>query len=154
MDGKDYQIAINNGPNSLHGGLNGFDKRVWTATVVSESPASVRLELVSPDGDQGYPGTLTTQLTYTVNDQDELSLEYRATTDKDTIVNLTNHCYFNLSGMELNPSVLDHRVTMTDEVKAVLECDENSLPTGKVLSWSEAPWMNFSVSCLAYCDVS
>lgn len=146
VDGKDYQLAINNGPNALHGGLEGFDKRIWTATVVSEEPASVRLELVSPDGDQGYPGTVTTQLTYTVTDNDELVLEYHATTDKDTVINLTNHSYFNLSGVELNPNILDHRVTMTDEVKAVLECDGDCLPTGKVLSWSEAPWMNFSVS--------
>lgn len=151
MDGKEYDVAINNGPNALHGGLKGFDKRIWTATVVSESPASVRLELVSLDGDQNYPGTLTTQVTYTVNGDDELSLEYHATTDKETIINLTNHCYFNLSGVASNPNVLDHRVTMTDEVKAVLECDGNCLPTGKELSWSEAPWMNFSVSIFYSC---
>ncbi|KAI7904216.1 aldose 1-epimerase [Cokeromyces recurvatus] len=143
-DGKEYQLAINNGPNALHGGLEGFDKRIWTATVLSEEPASVRLELVSPDGDQGYPGTLTTSVTYTVNDKDELIMEYHATTDKETVVNLTNHSYFNLSGVSLNPNILDHRVTMTDEVKAVLECDQDCLPTGKVLSWSEVPWMNFS----------
>ncbi|CEI93899.1 Putative Aldose 1-epimerase [Rhizopus microsporus] len=131
VDGKEYQLDINNGPNALHGGLQGFDKKIWTATVVSEEPASVRFELVSPDGDQGYPGTLTTQVTYTVTDKDELVLEYHATTDQDTIVNLTNHSYFNLAGVELNPKILDHRVTMTDEVKAVLECDTNCLPTGK-----------------------
>jgi aldose 1-epimerase len=146
VDEKEYHVAINNGPNALHGGLEGFDKRIWTATVVSESPASVRLELVSPDGDQNYPGTLTTHITYTVNDNDELSLEYHATTDKNTIINLTNHSYFNLSGVSLNANVLDHQVTMTDEVKAVLECDGDCLPTGRELSWSEAPWMNFSVS--------
>ncbi|CEG76289.1 Putative Aldose 1-epimerase [Rhizopus microsporus] len=72
VDGKEYQLDINNGPNALHGGLQGFDKKIWTATVVSEEPASVRFELVSPDGDQGYPGTLTTQVTYTVTDKDEL----------------------------------------------------------------------------------
>ncbi|KAG1054141.1 hypothetical protein G6F43_003827 [Rhizopus delemar] len=144
VDGKAYQLAINNGPNALHGGLQGFDKKIWSATVVSEEPASVRFELVSPDGDQGYPGTLTTHVTYTVTDQDEIQLEYHATTDKETIVNLTNHSYFNLGGVELCPKILDHQVTMTDEVKAVLECDGNCLPTGKVLSWSEVPWMNFS----------
>nr|CAA71440.1 stress protein [Rhizopus stolonifer] len=144
LDGKDYQLAINNGPNALHGGLQGFDKKIWSATVVSEEPATVRFELVSPDGDQGYPGTLTTQVTNTVTDQDELKLDYHATTDKKTIVNLTNHSYFNLGGVELSPKILDHRVTMTDNVKAVLECNENCLPTGKVLSWSEVPWMNFS----------
>lgn len=148
VDGKDYQLAINNGPNALHGGLEGFDKRIWTATIVSEQPPSIRLELVSEDGDQGYPGKLTTQITFTVTDKDELSIEYHAITDKDTIVNLTNHSYFNLAGVVLNPKILDHRVTMTDEVKGVLECDGNSLPTGKVLSWPEAPWMNFSVSAI------
>ena len=146
VDGKEYQLEINNGPNALHGGLDGFDKRIWSATVLSEEPASIRLELVSPDGDQGYPGTLTASITYTVTAKDELILEYHATTDKETIVNLTNHSYFNLAGVQLNPNVLDHRVTMSNEVKAVLECDSNCLPTGKVLSWSEAPWFNFSVS--------
>jgi aldose 1-epimerase len=148
VDGKDYQLAINNGPNALHGGLEGFDKRIWTATVLSQQPASIRLELVSEDGDQGYPGKLTTQVTYTVTDKDELSIEYHATTDKDTVVNLTNHSYFNLAGVVLNPKILDHRVTMTDEVTAVLETDSDSLPTGKVLSWSEVPWMDFSVSSI------
>lgn len=66
------------------------------------------------------------------------------------MINLTNHSYFNLSGVEMNPNILDHRVTMTDEVKAVLECDGDCLPTGKVLSWSEVPWMNFSVSLVEY----
>ncbi|OBZ89595.1 Aldose 1-epimerase [Choanephora cucurbitarum] len=144
VDGKEYQLAINNGPNALHGGLDGFDKRIWSATVLSEEPASIRLELVSPDGDQGYPGTLTASITYTVTAKDELILEYHATTDKETVVNLTNHSYFNLAGVQLNPNVLDHRVTMSNEVKAVLECDGNCLPTGKVLSWTDAPWFNFS----------
>jgi aldose 1-epimerase len=144
VDGKEYSVLVNNGPNALHGGKEGFDKRVWDATILSEEPASIRLDLVSPDDDQGYPGTLKVSTTYTVTDNDELIIEYHATTDKDTVINLTNHSYFNLSGVAVNPNVLDHRVTMTDEVKAVLECDGDCLPTGKVLSWSEAPWMNFS----------
>ncbi|KAI9269410.1 aldose 1-epimerase [Sporodiniella umbellata] len=146
IEGDNYQLEVNNGPNALHGGREGFDKRLWSATVVSEEPASVRLEIVSPDGDQGYPGTLEVQVTYTVTDQDELSIEYSATTDKETVVNLTNHSYFNLSGVELNPKILDHRVIMTDQVKGVLSCDENCLPTGEVFSWSQVPWMNFSGS--------
>jgi aldose 1-epimerase len=146
VDDKEYSLDINNGPNSLHGGLEGFDKRIWTVTVLSEEPASIRLDLVSADGDQGYPGTLTISTTYTVTDNDELMLEYHATTDKETVVNITNHSYFNLSGLE-NGTILDHRVTMTDDVRGVLECDGDCLPTGKELGWTEAPFMSFSVSC-------
>jgi aldose 1-epimerase len=145
VDGKEYSLDINNGPNALHGGLEGFDKRIWTVTVLSEEPASIRLDLVSADGDQGYPGTLTISTTYTVTDNDELMLEYHATTDKETVVNITNHSYFNLSGLE-NGTILDHRVTMTDDVRGVLECDGDCLPTGRELGWTEAPFMSFSVS--------
>ena len=98
LDGQTYQIPINDPPNALHGGPIGFDKQVWKARVVSSSPASVEFTLLSPDGDQGFPGNLDVSVTFTVTDQNELQVSYQATTDKPTVVNLTNHTYFNLAG--------------------------------------------------------
>lgn len=144
IGGETYNLEKNNGPNTLHGGLKGFDKCLWNVSIVSESPPCIQLELVSPDGDQGFPGTLTTRVTYTVTDNDALEITYHATTDKETIVNLTNHSYFNLAGVELNPDVLKTHVTM-DKVQGFLELDENALPTGKELSWNDAPFMDFTV---------
>jgi aldose 1-epimerase len=93
LDGTEYQLALNDGPNSLHGGVQGFDKRLWTIADVSSDAesASVTLTYVSPDGEEGYPGTLSVTATYTLNETDELTVDYHATTDKPTIVNLTNH---------------------------------------------------------------
>jgi len=95
IDGKEYSLAQNNGPNSLHGGKKGFNRYVWDAT---EIPNGVQLKFVSPDGDEGYPGNLTTTVTYTLTDSNELKIAYDATTDKSTILNLSNHSYFNLAG--------------------------------------------------------
>ncbi|MEO6803072.1 MAG: aldose epimerase family protein, partial [Granulicella sp.] len=94
LDGQEYDIPLNNGVNSLHGGMVGFDKLVWTA---EEVEGGVEMTLVSPDGDQGYPGTLTARVRYTL-DGETLSLDFTVTTDKATVVNLTNHTYFTLSG--------------------------------------------------------
>ncbi len=109
LDGKSYTLAINNPPNSLHGGLAGFDKRVWAVKPTSTSGGRVgaTLSLVSPDGDQGYPGTLHVAVTYTLADDGTLELRYRATTDKDTVLNLTNHSYFNLRGAGSHDRVYD-----------------------------------------------
>jgi aldose 1-epimerase len=154
VDGEDYTLAINNAPNALHGGEKGFDKQLWDVEILSQQPPSIQLSYVSPDGDQGYPGQLTTRVTYTVNNDDTLSIDYRATlgggvTDeqrKSTIVNLTNHTYFNLAGVALNPTVLDTEITMTDSVKGFLELDDTGVPTGTELSWTDKPCMNFTVS--------
>src|SRR5437764_745888 len=94
LDGKTYQVPVNNGPNSLHGGTQGFDKVLWTVAQTRDGPsASVTFRYVSPDGEMGYPGTLTVTATYALNEANALSVEYRATTDRTTIVNLSNHAY-------------------------------------------------------------
>jgi aldose 1-epimerase len=112
LDGKEYKLAVNNGPNSLHGGVKGFDKHIWQ---VKELPGtdSVGLELayLSPDGDEGYPGNLDVKVTYTLNDKNDFRIDYAATTDKATVVNLTSHSYFNLAGNG-SGTVLDHKLTI------------------------------------------
>jgi aldose 1-epimerase len=127
----------------LHGGVKGFDKKIWDAEIVSQTPASIRLTYVSSDGEEGYPGKLTTQVTYTVTDSNELAIEFNATTDQDTVLNLTNHSYFNLSGVELNPKILNHEITMNG-LKGYLDVDENSLPSGRIIHFSDAPEMDFT----------
>ncbi len=96
LDGTSYALPVNNGPNSLHGGTAGFDKRVWAATPIGTDALELRLS--SPDGDQGYPGTLSVTVRYTVTGEQGLRIDYEATTDAPTVVNLTNHSYFNLGG--------------------------------------------------------
>jgi len=99
LDGKQYQVPVNDGVNSLHGGPKGFDKAVWDVVSVAKGPAaSVTLRHVSPDGDMGYPGTLTVTATYSLDEKNQLTIDYKATTDKPTVVNLSNHAYWNLAG--------------------------------------------------------
>lgn len=130
LDGKHFTLATNDGPNHLHGGAQGLDKVVWKLESVSSgSPARAVLSYISPDGDGGYPGTLKISATYSLNDQNELSVEYRATTDKPTIVNITNHSYFNLAGEAGNADVMDHRVTLFAE--AYTPVNETLIPTGE-----------------------
>jgi len=108
LDGTTYQIPVNNGPNALHGGPIGFDKKVWKAVeIVEHDRVGVQYTYVSVDGEMGFPGTLTTVVTYTVNKRGELAIDYHATTDKPTIINLTNHAYFNLGG-EGHDDIYDH----------------------------------------------
>jgi aldose 1-epimerase len=129
IDGKSYKLATNDGPNALHGGLRGFDKVVWKIdSIKSGTPATVVLSHVSPDGDEGYPGKLSVTATYSLNDKNELSVEYRATTDKPTIVNITNHSYFNLAG-EGTSDILGHRLTLLAD--AFTPVDATLIPTGQ-----------------------
>ena len=126
LDGKTYTLATNNGPNALHGGLKGFDLRNWKGEAV---PNGVRFSYTSSDGEEGYPGTMKVAVTYTLNDQDELRLDYEATTDKSTVVNLTNHAYWNLKGAG-EGDILDHMLAIRASKYTVF--DETSIPTGKI----------------------
>jgi aldose 1-epimerase len=130
LNGKKYQLAANNGPNALHGGLKGFDKRVWTAKALS-TPAGQAVELtyVSKDGEEGYPGTLTTRVTYTVTAQDELRIDYHITADAETVANVTNHSYFNLAGQGTG-DILKHEIRIAAE--RFTPVDKTLIPTGEL----------------------
>jgi aldose 1-epimerase len=136
IDGMEYQVATNNGPNHLHGGVKrSLDKVVWKAEAL-KSQNAVRFTYVSPDGEEGYPGKLDLAVTYTLTDKNGVRIDYHATTDKATPVNLTNHSYFNLSGAG-TPSVLDHELTLAAE--QVTPADETLIPTGKIESVEGTP---------------
>jgi aldose 1-epimerase len=129
LDGKTYKLAANDGPNSLHGGTRGFDKRVWTIENVTSGPdARVTLSYISADGEEGFPGQLRATVTYTLNEQNELQVDYGATTSKPTVVNLTNHAYFNLSGNAAR-DVMGHLVTLKAE--RFTPVDPTLIPTGE-----------------------
>lgn len=139
LDGHAYQVPVNNGPNSLHGGTMGFDRVLWTIVGVKQGSgsASVSLRYVSANGDQGYPGTLTATAVYSLDDHDRLRIEYGATTDAPTIVNLSNHTYWNLSG-EGSGSVMDeHLMIPAAEFTPV---DATQIPTGVFASVAGTPF--------------
>lgn len=130
LDGKTWQTPINNGANALHGGTLGFDKVLWEVTSVKSGPtASVTLRYVSPDGDQGYPGTMTVDAIYSLDEKNELRIEYVATTDRPTIANITNHAYWNLSGEGSANGAMEHVVTIPAE--SYLPTDSGAIPTGE-----------------------
>ncbi len=129
LDGVEYALAVNNGPNSLHGGKVGFDKKLWKAETREEADRAVlRLVYVSPDMEEGYPGSLSCMVEYAVTDANELVIDYSATSDKPTVVNLTNHSYWNLAG-ESSGTILDHVVTLHAEQFAPV--DDGYIPTGE-----------------------
>lgn len=127
LNGVEYQLATNNGANHLHGGNRGFDKQAWTVT---ESAADVlRLRYFSAGGEENYPGNLTVDVEYSLNDENELRIEYHATSDKDTIVNLTNHSYFNLAG---EGDILGHELML--HADAFTPVSDDLIPTGEIKS--------------------
>ncbi len=127
-DGRWYQLACNDGPNHLHGGREGFNKKIWTPEPVRENRGwGVKLSLTSPDGDEGYPGTVDVQVTYLLSPENELIVDYLAATDRRTIINLTQHSHFNLAG---SGTIDDHLVRITGS--AYTPVDETLIPTGAI----------------------
>ncbi len=141
LDGKEYKLATN-GPNHLHGGKKGFDRYVWNSERVSgpSNAEGVEFSLRSPDGDEGYPGNLDVTVTYFLTDKDEVRIEYTATTDKPTVLNLTNHGYWNLAGAG-SGDVLAHKLTIAAD--NFLAVDDGLIPTGK-LTPVKGTWISLS----------
>ncbi|AQQ31058.1 aldose epimerase family protein [Burkholderia cenocepacia] len=138
LDGKTWKLPVNDGPNTLHGGPDSFDAKVWTVTGTHSDAtgSSVTLRYVSPDGENGFPGTLTTDVTYTLTGDNQIRIDYRATTDKDTVVNLTNHSYFNLAG-QAGGSV--ERQLIEIAASRFTPTDDTSIPTGQLASVAGTP---------------
>jgi aldose 1-epimerase len=137
LKGKEYKLAVNDGQNHLHGGRIGFDKVVWAATEINNhNEVGVKLTYLSKDGEEGYPGNLTTIVTYLLNDQNELTITYEARTDQTTVLNLTNHSYFNLSG-EGSGDILGHEIMINADKYTVV--NETLIPTGELRSVKDSP---------------
>ena len=138
LDGKTYTLAKNNGENSLHGGVKGFNKAVWAAkTLSSKNGQSLELSYLSKDGEEGFPGDLKVTVTYTLTDDNALRIEYSATTDKKTVVNLTNHSYFNLAGQG-SGDILGHLLTI--EADKLTPVDSGLIPTGGLRDVAGTPF--------------
>ncbi len=138
LNGEKYTLAVNNGKNHLHGGLKGFDKVVWDSKeVVEDMTASLVLSYVSNDMEEGYPGNLEVQVIYTLNNNDELSVKYEAVSDKTTIINLTQHSYFNLSA-DFNKNILDHDILINAD--SFLPVDSILIPTGEIRNVGDTPF--------------
>ena len=137
LDGKEYKLAANDGKNALHGGLKGFDKVVWDATVVNDSLSSLTLNYISKDGEEGYPGNLKVIVKYTLTEDNELKIEYNAETDKATPINLTNHTYFNLSG-DVSNTILNH--TLMIDADHYTPVDSTLIPTGEIKAVKGTPF--------------
>jgi len=138
LDGVEYQLVTNNGPNNLHGGIKGFNAVVWDAVQTDEQ--TVEMIYISPDGEEGFPGTLTTKVTYNLSDNNELNIVFEANTDKPTIVNLTNHSYFNLSGAG-DPYIGDHKLHINAQM--YLPTDNTNIPYGSAENLHGTP-LDFS----------
>ncbi|MFM2358395.1 MAG: hypothetical protein RLY16_388 [Bacteroidota bacterium] len=137
IDTSTYTLAKNNGENHLHGGDKGFDKVVWDATPATDSTASITMNYLSKDGEEGYPGNLKVAVKFTLTDENELLIEYNAETDKATVVNLTNHSYFNLTG-DASTTILDHSLQINADKYTPV--DKGLIPTGELKAVSAGPF--------------
>lgn len=137
LDGSTYQLTKNNGNNTMHGGKLGFNRRLWKASVVSNDPPTLRMTRLSPDGEEGFPGNLQVSITYTLKNDNHWTIQYDATTDKPTVINLSNHTLFALSGPG-NGTVLDNVAFVN--AAAFTPVDANSLPTGEIRNVAGTPW--------------
>jgi aldose 1-epimerase len=137
LEGREYTLATNNGPNALHGGLKGFDKQLWQSepSGSKDGEKSVRFSYLSKDGEEGYPGNLNVTVTYTLTDDNSLIIEYIATTDQTTIVNLTNHSYFNLAG---SGDILNHELRVSAD--RYTPVNDQLIPTGELASVADTPF--------------
>lgn len=136
LDGKEYQLATNNGDHHLHGGVTGFDKVVWNTTV-AEDRLAIEFSRLSIDGEEGYPGNLESKVTYTLSNDNTLTINYEAETDKPTLVNLTNHTYFNLSG-DAKRDILNHQLQLKSD--RFIELSNGLVPTGNQVSVEGTPF--------------
>eukprot|EP01041_Mallomonas_annulata_P002369 gene2369-4598_t len=138
LNGVNYQLAVNNGPNHLHGGIRGFNKCLWKSKIIIGGVSSgVQFSLTSPDGDEGYPGTVEVTVTYLLTSSNELIIDYKATSSEQTPINLTNHTYWNLSG-NFKDKVLGHKLQLSSD--HYLPVDVHSIPTGDVTSVNNTPY--------------
>lgn len=147
LDGKDYHLAINNGPNALHGGPEGFQNQLWDVEVLPDN--KVKFTYRAADGEEGYPGNLMATATYAWNNDCELSLKLEAETDAPTVVNLTNHAYFNLAGHD-SGTILDHELTL--DAHLYLPTDETLIPTGDLVAVANTP-MDFTTAKTIGADI-
>ncbi|WP_420149590.1 aldose epimerase family protein [Spirosoma sp.] len=136
LDGKEYTLPANNNGNTLHGGPKGFDKQIWKATTIDGKEPALILTYLSKDGEEGFPGDLSVEVRYTLQKDNALRIDYKATTDKATVVNLTNHAYFNLSG--LKQDVLNSQLMV--KADAFLPTDEKQIPTGEIQPVAGTPF--------------
>jgi aldose 1-epimerase len=138
LDGKTYKLFKNNGPNTLHGGKVGFDKKLWAASIIDGNEPALVLKYISPDMEEGFPGELTIQVTYTLQKDNAIRIDYQATTNKPTVINLTNHAYFNLAGANGTNNILDHVLTLyADKITPV---DKTLIPTGELMPVAGTPF--------------
>ena len=137
LNGEKYSVGINEGKNSLHGGVNGFDKKVWSVYEKDGDEPSIEMAITSPDGEEGFPGRLSVVVTYTLTKDNALKINYRATSDKDTVVNLTNHSYFNLAG-HASGAIYDQILQIN--ASFYTPNDNECMPDGEVLSVAGTPF--------------
>ncbi|HUB68435.1 MAG TPA: aldose epimerase family protein [Candidatus Methylacidiphilales bacterium] len=137
LEGHTYSLTKNSGPNTMHGGKLGFNRHLWSAKVLSQDPPSIRLSRLSPDGEEGFPGNLQVSVTFTLTNDNHFTVHYDATTDKPTVVNLSNHTLFNLSGPG-HGTILNDIATLNAD--AFTPVDATSVPTGEIRSVTGTPW--------------